>query len=111
MGHIRRNIAEVEKRGAGVAAVLAQDMQKVREYLEQNSYPFPLLVDENRSVIKDYGVYVKVNLESHNIARPSDFILDGRGIIRYIYVGYHQRDFPDDSELYEVLESFKTPAV
>ena len=101
---MRRRIDEFEKRGAGVVAIVAQDIEKVREFLEDNSYPFPLLVDEDRSVIKDYGVHVKVNLESFNIARPSEFILDRDGIIRYMYIAYHQMDFPRESELLSVIE-------
>jgi peroxiredoxin len=107
MGHIRKIIKEFEKRDTAVIGILVQNMSKVREYLEGKSYPFPLLVDEKREVVKDYGVYVKANFESYNIARPSDFILDGEGIIRYIYVGYHQMDFPEDEELFKVLDEIR----
>lgn len=87
-----------------MVGIVAQKMSKVREYLEGKSYPFPLLVDEKRITVRDYGVHVKGNFESYNIARPSEFILDGEGVIRYIYVGYHQMDFPDDEELLQALD-------
>jgi peroxiredoxin len=107
MGHIRKIINEFEKRDSAVIGILAQNLAKVKNFLEGKSYPFPLLVDEKREVVKDYGVYVKGNFESYNIARPSDFILDSEGIIGYIYVGYHQMDFPEDEELFKALDEIR----
>jgi methyl-accepting chemotaxis protein len=100
-------MGEFQKRDTAVVGILAQNMNKVRAYLEGESYPFPLLVDEKRVVVREYGVYVKANLESLNIARPTDFIVDADGIIKYIYMGYHQRDFPDDEELFGVLDEIR----
>lgn len=91
-----------------MVGILAQNMNKVRAYLEDNTYPFPLLVDQKRVVVKEYGVYVKANFESYNIARPTEFILDGEGIIRYIYIGSHQRDYPDDAELFAALDGMRS---
>lgn len=90
-----------------MAAVLAQNMDKIKEYGERKEFPYPLLVDENRSVVKSYGVYVHVNFESYNISRPGDFILDKDGTIRYMYIGSSQFDFPDDDELLEVLDRLR----
>jgi peroxiredoxin len=103
MGHIRKNMGEFEKRAAAVLGILAQNPDKVKEHLEKETYPFPLLVDADRKVVKDYGVYVRVNFESYNIARPANFILDGEGTIRYIFIASNQADFPRDEELYRVL--------
>jgi hypothetical protein len=44
-------------------------------------YTFPVLADADRAVVKAYGVYVRANLESINIARPANFVLDGNGVI------------------------------
>ena len=110
MGHILSEFNEYEKRGAGVVGILAQDAEKVKEYLKEHSYPFSLLVDEDRTVVKDYGVHVKVNFESVNIARPSNFILDGEGAIRFIFVGSSQKDFPADEDIYAVLDGLSGPA-
>jgi peroxiredoxin len=104
MGHIRKIMPEFDARDFRVLGILAQDMKKVQEYMEGKDYPFPLLVDEKRTLVKEYGVHVKANFESYNIARPSDFVLDTEGTIRYFYVGSHQMDFPKDEELFEVLE-------
>ena len=110
MGHILGNFGEYEKRGAGVVGILAQDPEKVKQYLKNHSYPFPLLVDEDRTVVKDFGVHVKVNFESVNIARPSNFILDIEGTIRFMFIGSNQRDFPEDDQIYSVLAGLSKPA-
>lgn len=66
---------------------------------------FPLLVDKDRSVIKSYGVYHWLSLEAYNIARPATFIVDKLGLIRFMYIGTHQFDLVDQSEVLESLKS------
>lgn len=104
MGHIRDNFKDFTDRGVRVAAVLAQKMDRVQEYLERATFPYPLLVDEDRNVVKEYGVHVKVSWEAYNIARPATFILDREGVIRYEYVGSTQFDFPDDDDVLNVID-------
>ncbi|MBU1670351.1 MAG: peroxiredoxin family protein [Actinobacteria bacterium] len=110
MGHVRRHTEDFDKRGAKVVGILTQDPGHVKEYLKEHSYPFPLLVDYDRSVARAYGVHVKLNLESVNIARNCVFVIDGEGIIRWMYIGYHQADWPDDSEVFAALDSITAPA-
>lgn len=105
MGHIREKIDQFHERDTSVVGVLAEKMENVKKYALKENLPFPLLVDEDRKTIKDYGVYIRLNFESYNISRPANFILDGQGIIRYIYIASHQRDFPEDEELYKNLDA------
>lgn len=104
MGHIRDNIREFEDRGANVVMILAQNTEGVKEYLAAQPHPFPVLPDETREVVKAYGVYVHVNLESYNIARPAVFLVDSKGIIRYMHIGYHQADYPTAIEVLTALD-------
>lgn len=104
MLHISENMGEFSDRGALVAAVIAQKMDRVQEYLSKETFPYPLLVDEDRQVVKDYGVHVKVSWEAYNIARPATFILDREGVIRYEYVGSTQFDFPSDDDMLDALD-------
>ncbi len=84
--------------------VLAQNAEGVREYLAARPHPFRVLPDETREVAKSYGVYVHVNFESYNIARPAVFLVDAEGIIRYMYIGYHQADYPPMREVLAALD-------
>lgn len=87
--------------------ILAQRLAKIREHLEEHAYPYPVLADESRQVVKDYGVYVRVNFESVHIARPATFILDPRGIIRYIFIASVQTEYPPDTEILRVLDEIE----
>ncbi len=84
--------------------VLAQNTEGVKEYLNAQPHPFRVLPDETREVVKAYGVYVHVNFESYNIARPAVFLLDAEGKIRYMYIGYHQADYPPMGEVLTALD-------
>jgi peroxiredoxin len=108
MGHIRDIYEEFEKRDAGVVSILAESFTHMQEFLQTHSYPFPVLSDVRREVVKAYGVYVRVNFESVNISRPAEVIIDKEKAIRYIYVGRIQTDFPPDEEIFTVLEQAKT---
>ena len=104
MGHIREIYPELEKRNARAVVILAESLARMQKFLEKHEYPFPVLSDVRRTASKEYGVYVRVNFESVNIARPSCFILDAEGTIKYIYVGRIQTDFPEDEALFAVLD-------
>ena len=107
MGHIQEIYPEFEKRDATAVVILAESLKHMQEFLEKHKYPFPVLSDVKRTASREYGVYVRVNFESVNIARPACFILDAEGTIRYVYVGRVQTDFPDDEELFAVLDGLR----
>ncbi|MCU1284526.1 MAG: hypothetical protein JWO13_876 [Acidobacteriales bacterium] len=65
---------------------------------------FPYLLDEDREVTKKYGVYVRMSIESINIARPATFVVDKAGTIRFLYLGSNQTDRVDVAE---VLKAFR----
>jgi methyl-accepting chemotaxis protein len=108
MGHIRDIYHEFEKRDAQVVTILAESFARMQEFLKSHKYPFPVLSDVRRVVVREYGVYVRVNFESINIARPTDFILDKDKTIKYIYVGRIQTDFPPDEKIFAVLDDLKS---
>ncbi|NIQ55768.1 MAG: redoxin domain-containing protein, partial [Gammaproteobacteria bacterium] len=44
-------------RGARLVAISSEDAESGREWKEELGLPFPLLVDDDLSVIRAYGVY------------------------------------------------------
>lgn len=105
MGHIQEIYSELEKRGARAAVILAQKRESMKEFLEKHTYPFPLLADTGRVVVKEYGVYVRANFESVHIARPANFILDGKGTIKYIFIASIQTEYAPDADIFKALDS------
>ena len=79
--------------GIGIAAVLAQDCDRIARSLEraEAAYPFPLFCDPERAVVKAYGVWHPIGLDSFNTAHPASFLIDaGSGRVRYAFVGSSQ---------------------
>jgi peroxiredoxin len=80
-------------------AVVAQSSLVVRRYVEETGLPFNILVDDSRDVTKRYGVWHRVGLDAWNISRPALFVIDRTGVIRAIYVGERQEEFPTGVEI------------
>ncbi len=105
MGEIEKNMPELEKRSARAVTIMAQDPARMRDYLAAHLHSFPVLADADRKVVKEYGVYVRANLESINIARPANFVLDAAGIIRFIHIASVQIEFASFPEILAVLDA------
>ena len=77
---------------AYVAAEKREGFHKPVQFLQQNSVSFPFLLDEDRSVTKAYGLYHGIGLDAINVAHPATLVINGGGIVRYIYRGSNQFD-------------------
>ncbi len=71
-----------------------------RELVQGLGVQFPVLSDQSRDTIRDYGVHDRIS----NIAKPSAFVIDKSGIIRYKYIG-HATDRQSIDTLIEQLET------
>ena len=87
--------------------MVAQDSDVVRRYVEETGLPFNILVDESRDVLKAYGVWHPVGLLSWNIARPSLFLIDPTGAIRYSFIADRQDEFPTHPEILTALAAIR----
>jgi peroxiredoxin len=76
-------------------------------YLNKHPLAFPFLLDEDRAVTRNYGVYVAFNQESIHIARPATFVVAADRRVAYVYIGKNQFD---RAPLEEVLEAFRSAA-
>ena len=77
-----------------VVAVVAQNSVVVRRYVEEAGLPFNILVDESSEVTKRYGVWHRLGLDAWNISRPALFVIDQAGVMRAVFVGEKQEEFP-----------------
>jgi len=84
-------------------AVVAQRSEKVRRYIEETGLAFDILIDDARDTVKAYGVWHRVGFDAWNIARPSLFLIDREGIIRYAFVADFQTEFPEHQVIIEEL--------
>jgi len=98
---------EIERRGSlvFVAAEKRGGIFKPEKFLERQPTPYAFLLDEDRKATKSYGIYVAMNIESINIARPACFVLDRNGVIKYLYLGSNQFD---RAPMEQVMQAFNT---
>lgn len=90
----------MEASGARLVAISSESAAEGRAWKEENGFPFPLLADEDLSVIRAYDVYHENESKGREIARPSTFVLDAEGVVAWRYVGERASDRP---KLEEVL--------
>ena len=98
---------EIEEAGSllYIAAEKRSGLFKPEKYLAEHPISFPFLLDEDRAVTKAYGVYHRLAHDAINIARPASFVVDRKGILRFVYVSSAQTDRADVGL---VLQSLKT---
>lgn len=86
---------------------LVDFVQAAQSYADGKKLPFPLLLDENFSAVDKLGI-------RGELAKPSTYILDKKGRIRFAYVGASLTDRPSLKamlrELDEVVKNEKEEA-
>lgn len=78
-----------------MVVVICQRKATVDAWADRETVPFPVFADDDRAVAKRWGVWVRLNLESFDIARPASFVVGPDGRIRFAHVGRHQLDRGD----------------
>ena len=95
MAQLEPRKPEIEATGASLLYIAAEKrggMFKPEKYLEEHPISFPFLLDEDRRVTKDYGIYHRIGVDAFNIARPATFVVDLAGTVRYAFVGSDQHE-------------------
>ncbi len=109
MAQFEPHAARIKQAGSLVfiAAEKRHGMFKPEKFLAEHPTSFPFLLDEDRAVTKAYGIYQRLGLDAINIARPSTFVVDETGKIRYLHVGATQTDRAPVAEVIAALEHAK----
>jgi peroxiredoxin len=107
---------EIEAAGAQLAFIAAEKMNgvwKPGKFLKKHPIASVFLLDEDRTVTKEYGLHHALATDAINIARPATLVIDRDdkdrdenrgGVLRYIYRGDNQLD---RAPLDEVLATLK----
>lgn len=83
----RDNLARVKRKGALIYGVSADSVKSHQKFTEKYELTFPLLSDEDKKMIKSYGVWKKKSFmgrEYMGIVRTT-FIINEKGIISHIF--------------------------
>jgi len=99
---------KIKQAGGDLVAISVDKPEFAWSMGQTTGAKFQLLSDTDHKVIEAYGVF---NANEHDgIAFPSTFILDKRGMIRYMYIGKVPTDRPpDDAILEQVKKAAATP--
>ena len=89
---IKDEIAQAGAELAFIAAEKRDGVFKPSKFLKKNPVSFPFLLDEDRVVTKNYGLYHLIGMDALNIAHPATLVINRDRTIRYIYRGDHQHD-------------------
>ena len=83
----RDHSAEFEKLNVVVLGISNDNMESHNHFREKHKLPFPLLVDEDASVSKMFGVYKQKNLygKKYMGIERTTFVIDRTGRIAQIY--------------------------
>jgi peroxiredoxin Q/BCP len=83
----RDNLARVKKKGAVVLGISADSVKAHKKFTDDHDLNFPLLSDEDRSVLNSYGVWKKKTMMGKSfmgVVRTT-FIINPDGIITHIF--------------------------
>jgi peroxiredoxin len=86
---------EIEQAGAQLVYIAAQKsagVWKPAKFLRSHPVLYPLFPDEDRAVIKAYGLYHQLGVDAIHIAHPATLVIDCDWKAEYIYRGNSQAD-------------------
>lgn len=95
----------VQSMTAELIAISADTLDSTRAFPAARGWQFPIVGDSELQVINRYGVRDPIDAEGRQIARPSIFLLDSAGIVRYAHVGRHRQDRPALGSIMLALEA------
>lgn len=97
---LQRDYAAIAGLNAEVIAVSVDDLSRAGYAVEAVGLTFPVLSDESAEAIKAYGIY----RPGPHLPKPSTFVIDQQGNIRWQYIGGSKSDRPANSRIIEQLQ-------
>ncbi len=101
----RDSMARLTNLKAQVIGISVNDPFSNKAFAEKNRLPYPILSDYKRDVIKQYGLESAdfEGLVGYVVAKRSIFILDEKGIVRYVWVSDNPAVEPNYEEVQAAL--------
>jgi peroxiredoxin len=106
MCEFRDSMARLSDLKAQVIGISVNDPFSNKAFVEKNRLPFPLLSDFKRETIKNYELELPnfAGLNGYTAAKRSIFILDQKGVVRYVWVSDNPAVEPNYQEIQKALE-------
>jgi peroxiredoxin len=99
----RDSIVELGKANAQVFGISVDTFFALKAFHDAQHFPFPLLSDFNKQVIRDYGVFNEDMIGLKGIAKRAVFVIDKDGVVRHREVLEDARNEPDYKAVFAAL--------
>jgi peroxiredoxin Q/BCP len=103
MAQLRDHNDEYTQLDTLILGVTTQRAESLTEYCQAEGIRFPILIDPNRIVTKQYDVYNLITWEGINVPHNATFLIDSTGVIRFVHVSVRSTDVPDEPTLRTTL--------
>ncbi|MCL5878066.1 MAG: peroxiredoxin [Candidatus Bathyarchaeota archaeon] len=109
MCSFRDSMARLTNLNAQIIGISVNDPFSNKAFAEKNRLPYPILSDYKRDVIKQYGLESAdfAGLAGYVVAKRSIFILDEKGIVRYVWVSDNPAVEPNYEEVQAALTELR----
>ena len=95
-------MSEFDNVGAQIIGISSQDVSSHDEFSGKHGFAFPLLADVDKHVSQQYGILGRLGFP-----RRSVFVVDGKGIVRYVHRALAGLTYRPVRELIEAVEKAK----
>ncbi|MBI3091965.1 MAG: peroxiredoxin family protein [Candidatus Tectomicrobia bacterium] len=99
LGELQKHLQQFQAAGAELITVSTDDAATAEETVRRLKLSFKVFPDPQRQIVEAYDVLHP----QEGIARPSTFIIDKGGIIRWKYIGQIPSDRPNIQLLINLL--------
>jgi peroxiredoxin len=110
MTQFESRMPEINAAGAQLAFIAAEKKDGVwrpAKHFEKRPIASVFLLDEDRTVTKEYGLHHAFGHDAIDIAHPATLVIDRNRWMRYIYRGSNQLDRAPLDEVLEALKEIK----
>lgn len=83
----RDNLARIAHHGAAVVGISADSVARHRKFADKEGLSFPLLADEDRTIVEAYGVWKEKTLYGRKFMgiERTTFVVDADGRIAHVF--------------------------
>ena len=92
--NLRDNFAALQKAGIHIIGISTDSVQSHKKFETKFDLPFPLIADEDRSIVQTFGVWGEKKFmgKVYDGLHRTTFLIDEKGIIRHIITKPNSKD-------------------
>lgn len=101
--NLRDNYSDLLEKGFAIVGVSADSVKRHQNFVTKNNLPFPLIADEEKVIIQDYGVWGQKKFMGREFLgiKRTTFVIDEQGDIELIFDKVKTKDHTN-----QILASF-----